>query len=328
MIRAPEGLRTVYRKTGAVLAPAPHPIAREAAMIPFVREIEFEYGRCDQVSPSIRRVVADNPGPFTYVGTGTYVVGRGTVAVIDPGPDLDVHLRALLAALEGETVSHILVTHHHSDHSPLARPLQDVTGATIFGRRAPHLGDLAPGLALEAGEDDGFRPDVEVADGDVFEGPGWTLRAVTTPGHTSNHVCFALEEENALFSGDHVMGWSTTVITPPDGDMGDYFASLEKVRAQGFDTLWPTHGAPVRDVAPFLQAYADHRRSREAQVLAALAAGPTTIKAMVPTLYAAVDPRLHPAAAMSVLAHMLLLVKQGQVACDGEPGLDSEYRLA
>jgi len=297
-------------------------------MIPFVREIEFEYGRCDQVSPLIRRVIADNPGPFTYVGTGTYIVGRGTVAVIDPGPDLDGHLQALLAALDGETVSHILVTHHHSDHSPLARPLQAATGARIHGRRAPHLAELAPELTLEAGADDGFRPDVETADGDVFEGPGWTLTAMTTPGHTSNHVCFALKEENALFSGDHVMGWSTTVITPPDGEMGDYFASLEKVKARGFDTLWPTHGAPVRDVAPFIQAYADHRRAREAQVLAALDDGPTTIKTMVPTLYAAVDPRLHPAAAMSVLAHMLLLVREGRVTCEGVAGLDSTYRLS
>ena len=297
-------------------------------MIPFVREIEFEYGRCDQVSPLIRRVIADNPGPFTYVGTGTYIVGRGTVAVIDPGPDLDGHLQALLAALKGETVSHILVTHHHSDHSPLARPLQAATGARIHGRRAPHLAELAPELTLEAGADDGFRPDVETADGDVFEGPGWTLTAMTTPGHTSNHVCFALKEENALFSGDHVMGWSTTVITPPDGEMGDYFASLEKVKARGFDTLWPTHGAPVRDVAPFIQAYADHRRAREAQVLAALDDGPTTIKTMVPTLYAAVDPRLHPAAAMSVLAHMLLLVREGRVTCEGVAGLDSTYRLS
>jgi len=300
-------------------------------MIPFVREIEFEYGRCDQVAPLIRRVIADNPGPFTFVGTGTYIVGRGSVAVIDPGPDLDGHLQALLAALDGETVSHILVTHHHSDHSPLARPLQAATGARIFGRRAPHLTELTTGLAklaLEAGEDDGFRPDVEIADGDVFEGPGWTLTAMTTPGHTSNHVCFALAEENALFSGDHVMGWSTTVITPPDGDMGDYFASLDKVKARGFDILWPTHGAPVHEVAPFIQAYANHRRAREAQVLAALAQGPTTIKAMVPTLYAAVDPRLHPAAAMSVLAHVLLLVKEGRVTCEGVAGLDSEYRLA
>jgi glyoxylase-like metal-dependent hydrolase (beta-lactamase superfamily II) len=297
-------------------------------MIPFVREIEFEYGRCDRVSPLIRRVIADNPGPFTYVGTGTYIVGRGTVAVIDPGPDLDGHLAALLAALEGERVSHILVTHHHADHSPLARPLAKATGAIIHGRRAPRPTGAASGLALEAGDDAGFRPDVEITDGEVFAGPGWTLRAVATPGHTSNHLCFALQEENALFSGDHVMGWSTTVITPPDGDMGDYFASLDKVQAMAFDTLWPTHGAPVRDVAPFLQAYADHRRAREAQILAALAGGQTRIKAMVPSLYAAVDPRLHPAAAMSVLAHMLLLVKQGRVTCDGPAGLDTDYRLA
>jgi glyoxylase-like metal-dependent hydrolase (beta-lactamase superfamily II) len=297
-------------------------------MIPFVREIEFEYGRCDPVSPLIRRVIADNPGPFTYVGTGTYIVGHGVVAVIDPGPDLDGHLQALLAALEGERVSHILVTHHHADHSPLARPLAEATGAIIHGRRAPRLAAMASNLALEAGEDEGFRPDVEIADGDVFAGPGWTLRAVTTPGHTSNHVCFALQEENALFSGDHVMGWSTTVITPPDGDMGDYFDSLDKVKALDFDTLWPTHGAPVRDVAPFLQAYADHRRAREAQILAALAAGQTRIKAMVPSLYAAVDPRLHPAAAMSVLAHVLLLVREGRVICDGPAGLDADYRLA
>jgi glyoxylase-like metal-dependent hydrolase (beta-lactamase superfamily II) len=297
-------------------------------MIPFVREIEFEYGRCDQVSPRIRRVIADNPGPFTYVGTGTYIVGRGSVAVIDPGPALDGHLAALLAALEGEKVSHILVTHHHADHSPLARPRAEATGAIIHGRPAPRQAAPTPDLTLEAGEDEGFRPDVEIADGDAFEGPGWTLRALATPGHTSNHVCFALEQENALFSGDHVMGWSTTVITPPDGDMGDYFASLDKVKALGFDTLWPTHGAPVRDVAPFLQAYADHRRAREAQILAALAAGQTRIKAMVPSLYAAVDPRLHPAAAMSVLAHMLLLVKQGRVICDGPAGLDTDYRLA
>lgn len=297
-------------------------------MIPFVREIEFEYGRCDQVSPLIRRVIADNPGPFTYTGTGAYIVGRGTVAVIDPGPDLDGHLQALLAALEGETVSHILVTHHHSDHSPLARPLQAATGAPIHGRRAPHLPALAEGPALEAGHDGDFRPDFEIEDGAVFAGPGWTLEALATPGHTSNHVCFALKEENALFSGDHIMGWSTTVITPPDGDMGDYFASLDKVKARNFDTLWPTHGSPVRDVATFVQAYADHRRAREAQVLAALREGFTTIKAMVPSLYAAVDPRLHPAAAMSVLAHMLLLVKDGRVVCEGEPGLDSEYRPA
>ena len=293
-------------------------------MIPFVRDLAFEYGRCDRVSPLIRRVIADNPGPFTYTGTGTYIVGRGEVAVIDPGPDNDAHLQALMAALEGERVSHILVTHHHLDHSPLARPLAALTGAIIHGRAAPGAASSAPGL--EAGDDGGFRPDVEVADGARFEGPGWTLEAVTTPGHTSNHVCYALAEENALFSGDHIMGWSTTVITPPDGDMGDYFASLDKVKARGFTTLWPTHGAPVTEVAPFVQAYIDHRRAREAQILAALAEGPTTIQAMVPSLYATVDPRLHPAAARSVLAHLLLLVKDGRVVSDGPPGLDSVYR--
>lgn len=296
-------------------------------MIPFVRELEFEYGRCDQVSPLIRRVIAQNPGPFTYTGTGVYIVGRGEVAVIDPGPDLPEHLKALQAALAGERVTHVLVTHHHLDHSPLAHPLAKLHGAKVHGlpAPAPYASD-AP--ALEEGGDDRFRPDVTLADGDVLTGPGWTLETITTPGHTSNHVCFALKEENALFAGDHIMGWSTTVITPPDGDMGDYFASLAKVRARNFDVLWPTHGAPVREVAPFIDAYVAHRRAREAQILDALAAGFTSIKAMVPSLYAAVDPRLHPAAAHSVLAHMLQLVREGRVVSTGTAGLDAEYRLA
>jgi glyoxylase-like metal-dependent hydrolase (beta-lactamase superfamily II) len=296
-------------------------------MIPFVRELAFEYGRCDQVSPLIRRVIARNPGPFTYTGTGVYIVGEGEVAVIDPGPDLPEHFEALKNALAGERVTHVLVTHHHLDHSPLAHPLARAFGAKVFGLPAPALyANDAP--ALEEGADDRFRPDVVLADGDVLSGPGWTLEAITTPGHTSNHVCFALREENALFCGDHIMGWSTTVITPPDGDMGDYFASLEKVKARGFDTLWPTHGAPVREVGPFIDAYVAHRRAREAQILDALGAGLTTIKAMVPSLYAAVDPRLHPAAAHSVLAHMIQLAREGRVTADGAPGLETEYRLA
>jgi len=301
-------------------------------MIPFVREIAFEYGRCDTVSPLIRRVIARNPGPFTFTGTGTYIVGRGTVAVIDPGPDLPEHLEALLAALEGETVSHILVTHHHLDHSPLARPLAEATGAVILGRAAPAeataSGGAATGHGLEEGADGRFRPDIELTDGQKVSGPGWTLAALTTPGHTSNHVCFALPEENALFCGDHIMGWSTTVITPPDGDMGDYFASLAKVKARSFDTLWPTHGAPIRDVEPFIDAYVAHRRAREAQILDALATGHTRIRPMVADLYAAVDPRLHPAAAHSVLAHMLHLVAEGRVKADGPAGLETDYRLA
>ncbi|HXV00150.1 MAG TPA: MBL fold metallo-hydrolase, partial [Caulobacteraceae bacterium] len=217
-------------------------------MIPYVRELKFEYGAADQVSPLIRRVVANNPGPFTFLGTGTYIVGRGEVAVIDPGPDLADHLAAILKAIEGETVSHILVTHHHADHSPLARPLAAATGATVYGcavAKAPVEGEIR----LEAGYDD-FTPGVSVCGGATLAGRGWTLEAIPTPGHTSNHICYALAEENALFSGDHIMGWSTTVITPPDGDMGDYLASLELIRSRGFSTLWPTHGPPIREVTP------------------------------------------------------------------------------
>jgi glyoxylase-like metal-dependent hydrolase (beta-lactamase superfamily II) len=295
-------------------------------MIPFVRELKFDYGAADQVSPLIRRVVANNPGPFTYLGTGTYIVGRGEVAVIDPGPDLPAHLAAILAAVKGETVSHILVTHHHADHSPLARPLAAATGAPVYGCAVAKAWVEAE-IRLEAGFDD-FTPDVTVCGGASLSGPGWTLEAIPTPGHTSNHICYALKEENALFSGDHIMGWSTTVITPPDGDMGDYLASLELIAARGFSTLWPTHGPPVREVGPFIDAYIAHRRGREAQILARLAAGETSIKAMVPALYAAVDERLWPAAAHSVLAHMIELVKTGRVKSDGPPGMESRYRPA
>jgi glyoxylase-like metal-dependent hydrolase (beta-lactamase superfamily II) len=296
-----------------------------AVVIPYVRDIDIEYGRCDEVSPLIRRVTANNPGPFTYKGTGTYIVGRGEVAVIDPGPDMADHLQAIQAAIPGERVSHILVTHHHLDHSPLAKPLSERTGAKVWGRAVagPIVEDE---VKLEAGYDR-FTPDVPLSGGEVIEGDGWTFEAIHTPGHTSNHICYALRQENALFSGDHIMGWSTTVVTPPDGSMGDYLRSVERVRERGFATLWPTHGPPIRDVEPFLQAYAAHRRDRERQILDRLAAGDTRIKGMVPTMYAAVDPRLYPAAAHSVLAHVIELVNSGRVTADGPPGLDSEYRL-
>ena len=298
-------------------------------MIPYVRDITFDYGACDQVSPLIRRVVANNPGPFTFLGTGTYIVGRGEVAVIDPGPDLPEHLDAILAALEpGERVSHILVTHHHSDHSPLARPLQEKTGAPIYGCAVGVQAEEST-IKTEAGSDLGFSPDISLRGGGaVLKGPNWALEAVATPGHTSNHICFALHEENALFSGDHIMGWSTTVITPPDGDMTDYMESLDLVKARGFTTLWPTHGPPVTEVRPFIEAYIAHRRAREAQVLQAVAEGHGRIKDMVPVLYAAVDKRLWPAAARSVLGHMIDLVRRGLVTTDGAVGLDSDYRLA
>lgn len=298
-------------------------------MIPYVREIEIEYGRCDQVSPLIRRVTANNPGPFTFKGTGTYIVGQGQVAVIDPGPDDPAHLEAIVAAVAGETVSHIVITHHHSDHSPLAAPLKARTGASIYGCAVASPDDHDDGgIKMEAGHDLSFRPDVSLCGGGTIKGAGWTLEAIPTPGHTSNHLCFAFPEENACFSGDHIMGWSTTVITPPDGDMTDYLESLEAIRARNFAVLWPTHGPPIRDVDPFIRAYAEHRQERLDQITGALQGGPARINELVPRLYADTDARLHPAAARSMLGGMIHLVRLGVLTTEGPPGPDSVYALA
>jgi glyoxylase-like metal-dependent hydrolase (beta-lactamase superfamily II) len=234
----------------------------------------------------------------------------------------------LLAAVAGQRVSAIAVTHSHLDHSPLAGPLKAATGATVHGRAVETVHQPFEGPALDDDDDLVFRPDVTAEDGAVIAGPGWTMRALLTPGHASNHVCYALAEENALFSGDHVMGWSTTVVSPPDGDMTAYYASLDRVRAEGFRTLWPTHGAPVTDPGPFIDAYKAHRLERERQLLEQLAAGRTRIAQMVPVMYAAVDARLHPAASRSVLAHMQHLTRTGVVTTDGAPGEGSAYRLA
>ena len=249
------------------------------------------------------------------------------MAVIDPGPDDGAHLEALLAAVEGETVSHVLVTHTHRDHAPLARPFAEAVGALVLAARPPARETHASG-GLDEAEDQTFRPDVILNAGDRIAGPDWTLETLATPGHASNHLAFALIEENALFSGDHVMGWATSVVAPPDGDMGAYMASLERVAARGFETLWPTHGAPVTDVAPFLTAYKAHRLEREAQILARLEAGDRTIGEMVPGLYAAVDQRLWPAASLSVLAHLIDLVRRGIVRSEADPALDGRYSLA
>lgn len=299
-----------------------------AAKIPFVREMAFDYEQAQAVSPLIRRLVANNPGPFTYFGTGVYIVGRGDVAVIDPGPDTPGHLDALLRAVEGERVTHIFVTHRHMDHSPAAHPLAARTGARVYASMLPPRPSECDDLRLEAGDDRLFQPDVDVQDGERFSGSGWTIEAVFTPGHTANHMAFALLEENALFPGDHIMGWSTTVIGPPDGNMTDYLRSLEKVRDRGYATLWPTHGPPVREVAPFVEAFIEHRLEREAQIVVQLQAGLHAIKDMVSVIYADVDKRLHPAACHSVLAHMIRLVELGRVVCDGPPCVDSEYWLA
>jgi glyoxylase-like metal-dependent hydrolase (beta-lactamase superfamily II) len=299
-------------------------------LIPFVREFDFAYGRLDQPTPLIGRVVAENPGPFTFTGTGTYIVGRdapgAAVAVIDPGPADERHLAALLAAVAGRRVSHVLVTHTHRDHAPLARPFAEATGAAVLAAQPPARTVHASGQ--DEGDDDAFAPDVILGGGEWIEGDGWALEVLATPGHASNHLAFALEEENALFCGDHVMGWSTTVVAPPDGDMSDYMDSLDAVIARGFSALWPTHGPPVTEPAPFLAAYREHRLERERQVTARLAAGDRMAAEMTPVLYAAVDQRLWPAAALSVRAHLDKLVRDGRAVRDGPPGPDARYAPA
>lgn len=301
--------------------------------IPFVTLDAPRYGVAVQVSPLVRRVIANNPSKYTYLGTGTYIVGHGDVAVIDPGPQLDDHRDALAAALDGARVRAILITHCHSDHSPLAAWLREETGApTIaFGPHGSVETDLQidnaidDGVTLEETTDTDFEPDVRVADGEVAAmGAGWTMRAVHTPGHTSNHMCYALEEERALFTGDHVMGWSTTVVSPPDGDMRAYIDSLRKVMARDDASLWPTHGAPVMSPKPFLRAFLDHRLEREAQVLAAVRSGLSDIGEMVKKMYADVREELHKPAARSVLSHLIKLVDDGLVSIEGK-GVTAKY---
>jgi glyoxylase-like metal-dependent hydrolase (beta-lactamase superfamily II) len=271
------------------------------------RDFSAPYGRLETVSPLIRRILARNPGPFTFFGTGTYVVGRGRVAVIDPGPDLAAHIEALLEGLAGETVSHILVTHTHIDHSPGAAALQAATGAPTHGF-GPHGHGGETG---ESGADLAFSPDVRLADGDAVTGPGWHLQAVHTPGHASNHLCFALAEEQALFSGDHVMGWSTTVIAPPDGNMAAYMRSLERLRQRLEQTYWPTHGGPIHAPAAHVAALIGHRLARRQAVLRALGPRPTHPRALVGAVYPGLDPALQGAAAQSLLAHLIELAGDG-----------------
>jgi glyoxylase-like metal-dependent hydrolase (beta-lactamase superfamily II) len=284
--------------------------------IPYRRDLSFAYGRAESVAPLVRRVIARNPSPFTFHGTGTYIVGRGRVAVIDPGPDIPEHVDALRAALAGETITHILITHTHRDHSPAAAALKALTGAPTLGF-GPH--PTLPGSAeVEEGGDRLFVPDRRMGEGDVVAGPGWTMEAIHTPGHISNHLCFGLREAKALFTGDHVMGWSTSVVSPPEGNMAHYVASLGKLLARDDQVYYPTHGPPVPEPHGLVRAYIDHRREREEQILAGLRAGLTTIPALVARIYSDVPRHLHGAAGRSVLAHLLDLVARGRVAADGE----------
>jgi glyoxylase-like metal-dependent hydrolase (beta-lactamase superfamily II) len=285
-----------------------------------------------QLSPLLRRVIADNGGPFTFTGTCSYIVGTGKVAIVDPGPAAaEAHLASLLDAVRGETVTHIVVTHTHRDHSPLARALKAATGAPIVGC-GPHrpARARADGLAdgLDSGGDREHVPDMLMADGDAVTGPGWTLTALATPGHTANHLAFALPEENALLSGDQVMAWSTTVIAPPDGSMADYMASLRHLLTLEHATYWPGHGGPVRDPQRYVRGLVAHRRQRERMILEAVKGGAQTIHAIVEAAYPAIAPKLAGAASMSTLAHLEFLVEQGLVASDGEVSFKSLYRPA
>jgi glyoxylase-like metal-dependent hydrolase (beta-lactamase superfamily II) len=300
-----------------------------ATVIPYNRELEFEYGAVERLSPLVRRVIARNPSAFTFHGTGTYIIGpapgASSVAIVDPGPDLPEHVDAVLDAVRGETVSHILVTHTHLDHSPATVAVKAATGAPSYAF-GPH-GRGGDGEKVEEGADFDFEPDHRLADGETVAGDGWTVEAVHTPGHTSNHLCYALKEENALFPGDHVMGWSTTVVSPPDGDMHAYMASLEKLAARSEGTYYPTHGAPITDPPPYVAALLAHRHDREDQILACLADGIVDIPDMVARMYADIDPGLHRAAGRSVLAHLIHMVATGRVACDGKPDSNNSYSL-
>lgn len=298
--------------------------------IPFDRRFDLVPGHTDQVVPGVRRIVANNPGPFTFKGTVSYIVGRGQVAIIDPGPDDPRHIAALLNAVRGETVTHVFVTHTHRDHSPAVPAVKAATGAQVLAE-GPHRAarPLYVGEAIrpEASNDLEFRPDRRLADGDVISGDGWTIEAITTPGHTANHMAFALKGANVLFSGDHVMAWSTSVVAPPDGAMSDYMLSLEKLARRAESIYFPGHGGAVHDAPRFVQSYIRHRQGREASILYRLGKGPSDIPTLVRAIYIGIDSRLIGAAGLSVLAHLEDLVTRGMVATEGPPSITGTYRL-
>jgi glyoxylase-like metal-dependent hydrolase (beta-lactamase superfamily II) len=275
-----------------------------------LNDIARPYAEAERIAPLVRRVLARNPSPFTFTGTQTYIVGDGAeVAVIDPGPADPEHLGAMLAAVGDAKVVAICCTHTHRDHSPAAAPLKALTGAPIVGCAPLTLDDDGP--RADAAFDPDYRPDRVLADGETISGQGWTLEAVTTPGHTSNHVCFALTETGAMFTGDHVMGWSTSVVSPPDGDMTDYLASLQKLYEREQDTVYfPAHGPAVEKPRQLVRGMIGHRRQRERQILRQIEEGNHTVAAMVPLMYKGVDERLWPAAGRSVLAHLLDLERR------------------
>jgi glyoxylase-like metal-dependent hydrolase (beta-lactamase superfamily II) len=278
--------------------------------IPFLRDDPLPHGAVEDAAPGVRRVVCNNPSAFTFRGTNTYIIGRGRVAVLDPGPADAAHLAAILAAVAGETVTHVIVSHTHRDHSPGAAPLVAATGARTYGF-GPHV---TPPEAGGEGGDHAFRPDITVPDGGVVDGEGWRLTALHTPGHCANHLCFALDGTGVLFSADHVMGWSTSVVSPPDGDMADYMRSLARLQARDDAVLLPGHGPAIRAPQPFLEALRAHRLERETKVLEALGqAGMATVEDLVAPVYGPLDPKLVPAAGRSLLAHLVKLERERAV---------------
>ncbi|MET0172607.1 MAG: MBL fold metallo-hydrolase, partial [Agrobacterium vaccinii] len=276
----------------------------------------------------VQRLTVNNPSPFTFHGTNSYIVGKDSVAVIDPGPADDAHFHALMAALEGREVTHIFVSHTHRDHSPLAARLREATGALTVAEgphraaRPLHAGEQNP---FSESSDTDFVPDVTLADGEGISGDGWTLTALHTPGHTANHAAFALEGRGIVFSADHVMAWATTIVAPPDGAMSDYMASLDKLLKRDDRLFLPGHGGPVTEPNAFMRGLRAHRRMREKAVLARIKAGDRSIADMVKVIYRSTDVRLHGAAALSVLAHIEDLIEKGEVQTDGPPSLGGVY---
>ena len=296
------------------------------AQIPFVRDHDFKYGQIEVLAPGIRRLTARNPSAFTYHGTGTYIIGTGTVAVIDPGPDDPPHLDALIRGLEGERISHILVTHCHLDHSPGARALQVACDAPTYAF-GPHGATSEQRDAdSEEGVDVDFDPDVRLVHGQRFAVGELEVECIHTPGHTSNHMCFALPASGDVFSGDHVMAWSTSVIIPPDGNMADYLNSLQLMLERNDKCYWPTHGPALRTPAAYVEALIAHRHQRMDDILELLAQGPMCTAQMVKPLYPGLDPRLIGGARRSILASLLYLIDKGQIESSGDIPLKSTYQ--
>lgn len=294
----------------------------------FDTQFQPRYGDAVELLPGIRRLTVNNPSPFTFHGTNSYIVGDETLAVIDPGPEDDDHLAALVAAIGGRPVSHIFVSHTHKDHSPLAARLKAMTGALTVAT-GPHraarplrIGEINP---LDASADLDFAPDIAATDGSVIDGDGWALRTIHTPGHAANHAVFALEGTGTLFSADHVMAWATSIVAPPDGAMSDYMASLDKLLARDDTLFLPGHGGALRQPAKFMRGLRSHRKMRERAILERVKAGDRTVAEMVAAIYRDTDPRLHGAAGLSVLAHLEDLVARGRVTADNDVSIDAVY---